>query len=238
MKKTTSEKLRELAAWLDDTNNNILVGSEDNELVLAGVAFALAGASDLVKSAADDISEQEPENELTAEKLEELAAVAAAFDESGDELLMKQASTIDEILLTIATPKGAVLKAKKAAEEKIDQIKKKYKSIKEELDEINHVSEAVDALAKSETFKPYRVLEAPLSTRTCIDHPGAQLQRVGEHVWQCAMDHKIYNYETGFKTLDGRTVPGGDVAAQTLAPSDRDASHIQFDDRNSRLGIM
>jgi hypothetical protein len=234
----TSEKLIQLAEWLDDTNNNILVGAENDEAILSSVAFALSGCADLIKGAALDVAEQEPESGITIEQLEELAAVAAAFDESGDELLMKQASTIDELLLTIATPKGAVLKAKKAAEEKIDQIKKKYKSVKEELDDMNKVSESLDALDKSETFKPYRILEAPLSTRSCIDHPGAQLQRIGEHVWQCALDHKVYNYETGFKTLNGRTVPGGDVAAQTLAPNDRDAVHTQFDDRNSRLGVM
>jgi len=62
--------------------------------------------------------------------------------------------------------------------------------------------------------------EGSLSTRYCPDHNGAQAIRIGEHIYQCPIDGKKYNYETGYVNYEGQIVPGGSVAAQTPTTSD------------------
>jgi len=230
-----SEKLLLVASWLESSENDLLVNAEHDENCLSVVASSLVKAADAIKEGAEEVSKVEPETDITSEKLDELAAVAAAFDESGDELLMKQASVLDEILLTFAAPKNAVAAAKQMEDDRIEQLKKKYKDPKVKQDEMNKVSDSIKDIEKSPTYKKYRVLEAPLSTRTCPDHAGAQLARVGEHRWQCCMDHKVYDYDTGFTTLDGDRVSGGSVSEQTKVMQHENA-HTVFDTRNQRLG--
>lgn len=221
-----------VASWLEDSENDLIVNAEGNDECLTAVASALVKAAEALKEGAEQVSEVEPA--WTAEKLDELAAVAAAFDESGDELLRKQASVLDEILLTIAAPRGAQSEFREAIDDRIEQLKKKYKGSKEHQDEINKVSDSIKAIEKSPVYKQYRPLEQPLSTRYCPDHPGGLVVRVGEHTWQCVMDKKVYNFDTGFKTMQGNTVPGGSVDLQT--PDHAEESHSIFDTRDSKLG--
>jgi hypothetical protein len=232
-----SEKLLTLANWLADEPNELLIAAEGDETCLNIVAEALIKAADALQTAASEVSEIEPEVEsvITPEALEEMAAIAQAFDESGDELLKKQASVLDEILLTFATPKGLIYKLKQAEDDRIEQLKKKYKEVKPQHDEINKVSDALQDIEKSPVYKQYRILEAPLSTRTCPDHPGALVARVGEHTWQCQLDKKVYNYDSGFTTMQGNKVPGGSVDQQT--PNYHDMGHMIFDTRESKLGV-
>ena len=95
------------------------------------------------------------------------------------------------------------------------------------------VADSIKAIDNS--IKEYRPLEAPLSTRTCPDHPGAQIARVGEDTYQCSLDKKVYNYKGGFTTMKGNVIPGGDVSAQTQALGDRAIEHMSFDTRESKL---
>lgn len=62
--------------------------------------------------------------------------------------------------------------------------------------------------------------ENSLSTRYCPDHRGVQAFRIEEHIYQCPIDGKKYNYESGYENYEGQKVPGGSVAAQTPATSD------------------
>lgn len=64
------------------------------------------------------------------------------------------------------------------------------------------------------TMGPY------LKTRYCPDHNGVQTQRIGESVYQCPLDKKVYNYETGYTNYKGEHIPGGSVSHQTPATSD------------------
>lgn len=230
-----SEKLLLVASWLESSENDLLVNAEYDENCLSAVASSLVNAAEAIKAGAEEVSKVEPETDITPEKLDELAAVAAAFDESGDELLMKQAGVLDEILLTFAAPKNAVAAAKQMEDDRIEQLKKKYKDPKVKQDDMNKAGDAIKDIEKSPSYKKYRVLEAPLSARTCPDHAGAQLARVGEHMWQCCMDHKIYDYDTGFTTLNGDRVSGGDVSEQTKIMQHENA-HTIFDTRSQRLG--
>ena len=235
MNSKLSEKILVIARWLEAQDNELLV--EASEEHLDSLALSLVQASDILKEVAEEIQATEPAMPtlVTPESLEEMAAIAASFDESGDPLLEKQAAVLDEILMTLSTPKDYTFNFKKAEDDKIDVLKKKYKEPKEELDENIGVKEALDALKKSPTFKEYRPMEASLSSRTCFDHPGAQMARIAEGMWQCSLDHKVYNYETGFTTLHGDKVGGGSVSEQT--PKYQEEGHQMFDHRDSRLGI-
>jgi hypothetical protein len=220
-----SEKLLTVAAWLESTENDLIVSTSNDEH-LTIVANALVKASEALQDGAEEISKTE-EGIITPESLDEMAALATAFDESDDEMLKKQASVLDEILITLAAPKNAIAEAKKAEDDRIEQLKKKYNDVKPQLDEVNRVAEAEKALEKSPKFQEAKIHDQPLSTRTCRRHPGAQLQRIGERQFKCLLDGEVYNYEEY-----------GSVANQIPLSHDvgRNVFDTQSDTRSDRLG--
>jgi hypothetical protein len=54
-----------------------------------------------------------------------------------------------------------------------------------------------------------------LSTRYSPDRVGVQALRIGDGIMQDPYTNKIYDYNEGFKTEDGRTFPGGSPSLQT-----------------------
>lgn len=58
-------------------------------------------------------------------------------------------------------------------------------------------------------------LERILTTRYCPDHIGVQAFRVNENIYQCPLDGKVYNFNSGFTNYKGQRVPGGSVSEQT-----------------------
>jgi hypothetical protein len=72
--------------------------------------------------------------------------------------------------------------------------------------------------------------EGTLSTRCCPDHRGVQAARIAERTYQCPIDGKTYNYETGYVNYKGQVVPGGSVAAQTPATSDFGGTPLRYFD--------
>lgn len=231
-----AEMLHAIASWLESPNNEALLLSEYDPDCMKVVAENCILAAALIKSAADQVSEIEPpeESNLTAESIESTAALAAAFDASGDPELKKQASVLDELLLSIAAPPNAYAERKDLQDQRLVELKKKYEEPSKELYKSNKVADSEKAIEKSQMTKHYDILEAPLSTRYCPDHPGVQIARIGEHMWQCEMDKKSYNFETGFELINGSKVPGGDVAQQTQSVSI--PYHAIFDTREGRLG--
>jgi hypothetical protein len=241
----TAELLNVMAAWLESPNNEAMLLAEENEHCLHVVAESCVLAAELLKKAAEEVDLLEPvaPSLITPQAIEETAALATALDESGDPELKKMASVLDELLLTISAPANA-LSDKKAAEHQRfeelqkkfrgEEIQKKYHDVREKLREHNKIGTTEKAIAESGMTKEYRILEAPLNTRTCPDHPGAQIGRVGEHMWQCELDKKVYSYETGYTLNDGSKVPGGSVSEQTqnLNPPFQSL----FDSREGRLG--
>lgn len=230
-----SELLTAIASWLESPENEALLLSEYNEDCLNVVATACAEAAFILKVAADqtDVIEPPAESKLTPEALDHLNQIITAFDSSGDADLEKTASLMDELLLTIATPPSWVENYKEAQENRLDVLKDKYEETRKQLHEINKVKESAKAIDKSPMFKEYRIMEHALSSRSCPDHAGAQMGRVGENMWQCALDKKVYNYTTGYTTEKGEKVPGGDVANQT--PFQHAEPHTMFDTRETRL---
>lgn len=230
-----SEMLNAIASWLESPNNEALLLAEYDDDCLKVVAESCLEAAQALKKAADTVDTIEPPTEsvITPESIDGLANIAAAFDASGDPELQKQASVIDELLLTLAVTPGGVYD-KKAEEKKIDELKKKYENPRKDLEEANKIADSRKAIEKSDMTKQYRMMEAPLTTRYCPDHAGVQIARVGENMWQCELDKKVYNYESGFELNNGSKVPGGDVANQTQSVTV--PTHAIFDTREGRLG--
>ena len=232
----TAELLNAMAAWLESPNNEAILLAETDEQTLQVVAESCVLAAELLKKAADEVDAMEPPSEslITPQSIEETAALAAALDATNDPQLKKMASVLDELLLTVAAPPGAVAEKRAAENGRLEELRKKYQQPRETLKEYNKIGLSEKAIKDSSFTKEYRIMEAPLSTRYCPDHAGAQIARIGEHMWQCDLDKKTYNFETGFELQNGSKVPGGEVAAQTQGLNI--PFHAIFDDRNSRLG--
>jgi hypothetical protein len=231
-----AEMLTAIASWLESPNNEALLLAEYNDDCAKVVAENCVLAAALLKNAAEQVDTIEPpsESKITPEAIEEIANLATALDQSGDPALQKQASVLDELLLTIAAPPNALAERKDLLDSRTDELKKKYHEPREELRKTHKISEVEKAIDKSQMTKHYKILEAPLSTRYCPDHPGVQIARIGEHMWQCELDKKSYNFETGFELVTGDKVPGGDVSQQTQGLNV--PFHAIFDTREGRLG--
>lgn len=231
-----AEMLQAIATWLESPDNEALLLAENDEHCSQVVAESCVLAAALLKTAAAEVDGLEPPepSKITPEAIEDLATLAAAFDASGDPALKKQASVLDELLLSIAAPPHAFAERKDLQDARIDDLKKRYESPTEELRKVNHLDKSEKAIDKSEMTKRYDILEAPLSTRYCPDHPGVQIARVGENMWQCEMDKKSYNFTTGFELNNGAKVPGGEVSQQTQTLEI--PYHAIFDTREGRLG--
>jgi len=229
-----SDMLTAIASWLESPNNEAVLLAEYHEDSLKVVAESFVLAAALIKNAADQVSDIEPPepSKVTPESVEEIAALAAALDSTGDPQLKKQASVLDELLLSIAAPPPEG--RKDLLDARTEELKKKYEDPRKELHEVNKLADSEKAIDKSQMTKEYKIMEAPLSTRYCPDHPGVQIARVGEHMWQCELDKKSYNYETGFELNNGAKVPGGDVSQQTQGINV--PYHAIFDTREGRLG--
>lgn len=229
-----SELLQSIASWLESPNNEALLLSEYNEECSKIVAENCVLAAALLKNAAEEVELIEPiESHITPESLEELSNIATAFDASGDEGLKRQASVIDELLLTIAAPPDALNQIKRLQDSRIEEAKKKYNVAKDEHYITNRIAESEKAIDKSNFTKKFKILEAPLSSRYCPDHAGTQIARVGENAWQCELDKKVYDFETGFTLNNGEHVPGSSVSEQTSGLDS--PSHAVFDTRIDKL---
>lgn len=230
-----SEMLHSIASWLENPDNEAILLSEYHEDSLKIVAESCVQAAYLLKIAATEVEVIEPpqESKITPESIEELGNLASALDESGDEKLRKQAAVLDELLLTLAAPPNMLSNIKEAEESKIDELKRKYENPSIRLRESNKIADSEKAVNDSGMTRQYRILEAPLNTRYCPDHPGAQIARVGESMWQCDLDKKTYNFATGFELNNGSKVPGGEVSQQNQAPEINNNS--VFDNREGRL---
>lgn len=231
-----SEMLTAIASWLESPNNEALLLAEYHEDSAKVVAESCVLAAALLKNAADQVLAMEPpeESKITPDAIDGIAALAAVFDASGDLGLKKQASVLDELLLSIAAPPNAYAERKDLQDQRLFSLKSKYEDPSKALHEANKIAESEKAIEKSNMTKNYRVMEAPLSTRYCPDHPGVQISRVGEHMWQCELDKKAYNFETGFELNNGAKVPGGDVNQQTQGTEI--PYYSLFDTREGRLG--
>ncbi len=231
-----SDMLTAISAWLESPNNEAIMLAEYHPASLQIVAENLVLAAALLKTAAEEVQEVEPlpDSLITSDSIQDIANLAAALDSSGDPDLKKQASVLDELLLSIAAPPNASETIKKLQDNRLEELQKKYQKSQETLEKSNKIADAEEAIDKSDALKKNDIQNQGLSSRYCPDHSGVQIARIGEHQWQCELDKKIYNYETGFSLYNGVKVPGGDVAMQTDFEYPNDQS--MFDTREGRLG--
>jgi len=226
---------------LHDHPAMIAAEESGSDMLMYTVATALVTTEVAVKNAVNNINllADKCEGEFDESDIDEIAILAEEFDKSGDELLMKQASVLDQILINFSQ-RGKKEQEKLAEDKEIERLRAKYRQetreklyggVSKAQEKDIHAEEAAKAI--KEQVKTFRPLEAPLSTRTCPDHPGAQMMRIGDGVFQCDLDKKIYNYREGFKTMKGNEVPGGDVQEQTRQLSDREIENTSFSTRDS-----
>lgn len=231
-----SDLLTAMATWLESPENEAILLAEDNEECLEAVATACLAAAEILKGAAAEAEILEPAepSKLTPEALDHLQLVMTAFDTSGDADLQKTASVIDELLLTIATPDWAKT-FKESKDNRLDTLERLYKDPKKELDALYKTKESAEKIDQSKIFEPhtFRSQQFALQSRSCPDHPGAGLARIGTDEWQCQMDKKVYNWRTGFTLETGEKVLGGEVQNQT--PNYYPNPHSLFDSRETRL---
>jgi len=198
------EVLKSTASWLEDPDNEIFTLLEEHDDSVNIAAMACVEAANILKKAnlniqlVSGIVEQKEDITVALDKLQMLAN---EFDNSNDPNLIKKASLLDEILLTVA----ADVEEKARFEERM----------KQKLAEIKNRKTATDIKDKKKDIKVFESNEAALSTRYCPDHPGEPVLRKGDGIFQCSLDGKIYNYNEGFVTLKGNKVPGSSVENQT-----------------------
>lgn len=230
-----SELLNAMASWLEDPNNEAILLAEYDEDCLKVVAQSCVEAAITLKKAAEEVDLIEPleDSKITSDSVEELANLASVLDSSQDPELMKQAAVLDELLLTIAAPPNALAERKDLQDQRLVELKKKYEQPRKDLEDSNKIADSQKAIEKSQMTKQYKIMEAPLSTRYCPIHAGVQLARVGQSLYQCELDKKVFDYENGYTLENGDKVPGGDVANQTQS-LDLLSQNI-FDTREGRL---
>jgi hypothetical protein len=73
----------------------------------------------------------------------------------------------------------------------------------------NISAEGDDSRVPTEYVAPH------LSTRYSPDRVGIQAQRISDGVYQDPYTNKVYDYNEGFKTEDGRAFPGGSASLQS-----------------------
>lgn len=212
-----SEMLKAMASWLESPNNEALLLSEYDDDCIKIVAESCLQAAEILKIAAQetDLLEPQEKTNLTPNSLNELAAIASEFDNSEDVNLKKQASVIDELLLTIAESREYVAKKKAEEDDRINKLKKNYDESSKRSSELDKKDKASKNIDKSKYYKDVTLDTEPLQTRYCPDHPGVMARRVTDHKIQCPLDKKNYDYEAGFTLEDGTKVMGKSVDKQT-----------------------
>jgi len=236
-----SMDLRVLAKKLEKSSDSVLAkAAEKGQDKLDRVAAAVAAASTLLEGVADDMDEN-PELEITERQLDEMAALASAFDESGDPLLKKQASVLDEILLSIASPKNAVAAANKVKEDELKRVREERRRARREEAYEEPVkahaemsNQKAQAKAVEQQVKRYIPMEGPLQTRYPPDRPGGHMTRITDHVYQDVLTGIVYDFKAGYKTQRGNEIPGGSVENQTRMLGDyRNQGASLFETRES-----
>lgn len=167
--------------------------------------------------------------------VEDLVNLASALDESG-------AHAMADVLDIAASElrKKTADNAQKSLAALADRLDREGRHVL--ADAMEHAMLIVRAFGRKKEepaapMKPGHL--TPLSGRHCPDHRGTQMARVGDRVFQCPIDRKTYNFETGYTDYQGQRVPGGSVAGQTPASADYGGiPHRIFDTRENILNTL
>lgn len=198
-----SEFLTAIASWLENPNNEALLLAEYDDNCLKLTAEACLQAAYLIKKKAYEIEQIEPVNKSNIGSLD-LDHLNKMLEafDLSNNNDLKKTSNIIDELLLALAEK-----------------KDKNKQIIKDID-------------NSPIYQDIKINQAALSTRTCPDHHGTMVARIGEDTWQCPLDKKVYNFQTGFTMQNGEKNPGGSVADQT---KENHNTYTMFDSRQERL---
>ena len=241
MKNELTEKLQSLFSELSSPNSEFMQLAEsclDDEF-LVEFTTNIMNASRNIKDALSIVEDHG--QSISESDIDEIGAIAQAFDESGDELLQKQASVLDEILMSIGADPKAQVAFKKAEDSEVERLRAKYRaerreqayaSVNPELEKQIGAEQAIKEIEKK--VKTYRPLEASLSSRYSPDMPGVSLMRIGENIYQCPVTKKIYDFNSGYTTAKGNKIPGTGVQGQTEFEQ-VGQEHMEFSSREQIL---
>jgi len=98
------------------------------------------------------------------------------------------------------------------------------------------IVDRLEGQQEEEPIKPGH--KSSMSTRYCPDHIGVQATRIAEHMYQCPIDGRTYDYEGGYTNYSGQRVPGGSVAAQTPMSTPYGLPQRLFDSRQNILNTI
>lgn len=234
-----SEKLRRLAAKLQEEADPILAEAEDSEPTFELVLQAVASSTVSLEEAADLLDKAGVSNLMSVSDIEGLRDWATELDGSGDPALQKKASVLDELLLTLAAPKNAVAQIKANTEDELRRLRDKYRNQRreelysgprEELRDQRHAAQSEKAVQQQVTKR--RPMQEPLQTRYSPDMPGVPMIRISDGVYQCSATGKIYNFQAGYTTAKGTQIPGTSVQRQTEL-NDPMRGHTMFTTREN-----
>jgi len=193
---------------------------------------------------------EEAESEVSGEPSPEMGDVLARLSGVADRLdslgHYEEATTIDAFIAKYAEDESAgkddVVDWKEEADTEQskrydakhhhDLLVRKNKGENERVDREGYKDE--NNVHTNQPMKEAMEKEAA-SSRYCPEHIGTTMGRVGEATYQCPLDGKVYNWETGFTDYDGKQHAGGSVAAQTPGSSEYETSHRLFDSRENIL---
>lgn len=148
----------------------------------------------------------------TAELQKQLIILADAFDKNNE---LEKADKIDNIIKNENIYEELV----KFADELDKEKKYKFADKIDEIIKCAFIPRFKKELEERAALPIQDPAEGTLSTRYCPDHTGTQSIRVAEHLYQCPLDGKIYNYLSGYTNYKGQQVLGGSVKEQTPANS-------------------
>jgi len=220
------EKLIKLADFLDEQ------GAHEEAEVLDGLVKKLAPV--LHEGGEEAMSNNNDVNTIAlAPMFDDLTNIADKLDDFG---LPKGADMIDGFLQKHAD----VVDWKEEAD---TEQSKRYDSEyhhKLQVREPKREQERIDREhRKNHHIHTYQHVAAEnLGTRYCPNHRGVQMGRVGERTYQCPLDGKTYNWETGFVDVDGNQWPGGSVAQQTPSATEYAVPHRVYDSRENILNTI
>ena len=228
--------LDKLAQDLVSADNDLMKLAEEtsDQSALEIVAQSLFCAGQLIAQASEEIERLSYKStQLDLKTLQEMSIIAEEFDKSGDPILQKQSLVLDQILINMANSSENLSLKNAAAPLNHTENSKELYDLSKNMKKYFEAEKMAKAV--KDQIKQYRPMEAALLTRSCPDHPGAQIQRLEDAKYQCSLDGKIYDFREGFTTMKGNKIPGGTVDEQTKTMYETVNRDISFSTREDMM---
>lgn len=164
------------------------------------------------------------------DQIRELGLAANAFKQS--------LSTTTQVTPTILpTSTGSAIRELVSLADKMD-VEGQY-VLADALGYVAHIINKFSIEEEKENKSPIKPGNlSALSTRYCPDHIGVQAIRVADRTYQCPIDGRTYDYESGYVDYNGQKVPGGSIANQTPSSTPYQLPQRLYDSRQNVLNTI